>query len=105
MESESPQVRRRPTRAKLPDSQRNSNAVRASVLETALELGFTQNSTVADWIFNNPLSEEPEDTHPEPDNLGKHDTKSEQAPDVPEVCIPFLFHHNPHSMPITVPLM
>lgn len=91
MTSELPPVRRRPTRAKLADPQRNSNVVRASVLETALELGFGQNSTVADWIFNNPLSEEPEDSHPEPDGESKHDTKSEPAPDVMEVCITLLF--------------
>jgi hypothetical protein len=89
MESESLQVRRRPTRAKLGDSQRNSNVVRASVLETALELGFGQNSTVANWIFNNPLSEEAEDLLPEPDSQVKLDTKSEPAPYVTEVCIPF----------------
>lgn len=88
MTSELPQVRRRPTRAKLADSQRNSSVVRASVLETALELGFSQNSTVADWIFNNPLSEEPEHLHTEPDNGSEHDAKSEPAPDImAEVCI------------------
>ncbi|KAH0835697.1 hypothetical protein J3R83DRAFT_9473 [Lanmaoa asiatica] len=97
MASESPQVRRRPTRAKLGDPQRDSNVVRASVLETALELGFSQNSTVADWIFNNPLSEEPEDLHPEPDNQAKHDTKSDPAPDIAEVCIPLLF-------PVLIPI-
>lgn len=89
MASEYLQVHRRPTRAKLGDSQRNSNAVRASVLESALELGFSQNSTVANWIFNNPLSEEAEDLHPEPDNQGKPDANSEPAPYVVEVCIPF----------------
>ncbi|KAF8556672.1 hypothetical protein OG21DRAFT_1482880 [Imleria badia] len=85
MASESPLVRRRPTRNKLADSQRNSSVVRASVLETALELGFGQNSTVANWIFNNPLSEEAEDLHLEPVNL---DTKSEPAPYVPEAMTP-----------------
>ncbi|KAG8215843.1 hypothetical protein J3R82DRAFT_7786 [Butyriboletus roseoflavus] len=83
MASESPQIRR-PSRAKLADSQRNSNVVRASVLETALELGFGQNTTVADWIFNNPLLEEPEEPHPEPDNRTRPDIKSEPAPDVVE---------------------
>ena len=35
--------------------------VRASVLDVALQLGFGgPNSTVADWIFNNPLDEEEE---------------------------------------------
>lgn len=96
MASESPQVRRRPTRNKLADSQRNSNLVRASVLETALELGFGQNSTVADWIFNNPLSEEAEDLYLEPQ--AKLDTKSEPAPYVPEVCLSSFFF-------ATVPLM
>ncbi|KIJ67317.1 hypothetical protein HYDPIDRAFT_25783 [Hydnomerulius pinastri MD-312] len=58
-----PQARRRQ-----PKTNRNSNAVRASVLETALELGITQNSTVANWIFNNPMEEEPEDLEPETEN-------------------------------------
>jgi hypothetical protein len=40
---------------------RDSNMVRASVLDVALQLGFGgPNSTVADWIFNNPLDEEEE---------------------------------------------
>ncbi|KAG1772070.1 hypothetical protein EDD22DRAFT_1020989 [Suillus occidentalis] len=54
-----PQVRRRPTKFRSgvrPDS----NVVRASVFETALELGI-HNSTVANWIFNSPLPEEVEE--------------------------------------------
>ena len=40
---------------------RDSNMVRASVLDAALQLGFGgPNSTVANWIFNNPLEEEEE---------------------------------------------
>lgn len=88
MVSESLQVRRRPTRAKLGDPHRNSNLVRASVLETALELGFGQNSTVANWIFNNPLSEEAEDLLPEPEIQVKLHSELEPAPDVVEVSIP-----------------
>ena len=48
----------------------DSNIVRASVLEAALELGVAHNSTVANWIFNSPLTEESEeldDTPPEPE--------------------------------------
>ena len=41
---------------------RDSNLVRASVLDAALQLGFGgPNSTVANWIFNNPLEEEEEE--------------------------------------------
>ena len=40
---------------------RDSNALRASILDTALELGIGSNSLVTDWMFNNPLMEEPED--------------------------------------------
>ncbi|KAH7920319.1 hypothetical protein BV22DRAFT_1198980 [Leucogyrophana mollusca] len=47
------------------DVNRDSSLVRASVLETALELGVAHNSTVANWIFNNPLAEAPEE-EPEP---------------------------------------
>lgn len=36
---------------------RDSNALRASVLETALQLGIGNNSTVANWMFNNSLEE------------------------------------------------
>jgi len=39
----------------------NSNVVRASVLETALELGIAHNSTFANWMFNTSLPEEPEE--------------------------------------------
>jgi hypothetical protein len=42
-------------------SSRNSNALRASILDTALELGIGTNSLVTDWMFNNPLLEEPDD--------------------------------------------
>lgn len=96
MASEFTHVRRRPTRAKLGDSQRNSNIVRASVLETALELGFSQNSTVANWIFNNPLSEEVEELHLEPENQSNLETKSELVPEVTEVCISNFFILFPH---------
>lgn len=40
---------------------RESNALRASILDTALELGISSNSLVADWMFNNPLTEEIEE--------------------------------------------
>jgi len=36
---------------------RDSNALRASVLDAALQLGIGSNSTVANWMFNNPLEE------------------------------------------------
>ena len=40
---------------------RDSNALRASILDTALELGIGSNSVVTNWMFSNPLMEEPED--------------------------------------------
>ena len=40
---------------------RDSNALRASILDTALELGIGSSSVVTNWMFNNPLMEEPED--------------------------------------------
>lgn len=41
---------------------RDSNMVRASVLDAALELGFGgPNSTVANWMFNSPVLEEEEE--------------------------------------------
>ncbi|KAG2346076.1 hypothetical protein BDR05DRAFT_959649, partial [Suillus weaverae] len=55
-----PQVRRRPTKLSPSGARPDSNVVRASVFETALELGI-HNSTVANWIFNSPLPEEVEE--------------------------------------------
>ncbi|TFK19519.1 hypothetical protein FA15DRAFT_674365 [Coprinopsis marcescibilis] len=40
---------------------RESNALRASVLDAAMELGITNNSVVAAWMFDNTLKEEEED--------------------------------------------
>lgn len=39
---------------------RTSNALRASVLDVALELGIGNNNTVTNWMFNNSLEEEDE---------------------------------------------
>lgn len=44
-----------------PTQSRESNALRASVLDAALELGIGANSTVANWMFNNALEEEDEE--------------------------------------------
>ncbi|KAJ7106497.1 hypothetical protein C8R43DRAFT_209855 [Mycena crocata] len=41
--------------------QRESNALRASVLDAALQLGLGANGTVANWMFNNTLEEEEEE--------------------------------------------
>ncbi|KAL4071914.1 hypothetical protein J3A83DRAFT_4516096 [Scleroderma citrinum] len=54
-------ARRQFTKSRIGSANRDSSAVRASVLQTALELGIAQNSTVANWIFNSPLKEEPEE--------------------------------------------
>ena len=60
----------RPTPAAIPSSpsalldlagSRTSNALRASILDTALELGIGSNSLVADWMFNDPVIEEVEE--------------------------------------------
>ena len=56
-----PIPRQAPLVAKTSSSNRESNALRASVLDVALELGFGQNSTVMNWMFNNSLTEEDED--------------------------------------------
>lgn len=40
---------------------RESNALRASVLNAALELGLASNPLVADWMFDNSLPEEDEE--------------------------------------------
>ncbi|KAJ8597278.1 hypothetical protein M405DRAFT_877041 [Rhizopogon salebrosus TDB-379] len=60
MSNPGPQVRRRPTKFRSM-ARPDSNLVRASVLETAMELGVGHNSTVANWIFNSPLTEESEE--------------------------------------------
>ncbi|KAJ3500379.1 hypothetical protein NLJ89_g9824 [Agrocybe chaxingu] len=46
-------------KAKAPS--RSSNALRASVLEAALELGVGTNPLVSDWMFSNSLKEEDEE--------------------------------------------
>jgi hypothetical protein len=40
---------------------RESRAIRASVLDVALELGLGANGTVANWMLNNSLEEEEEE--------------------------------------------
>ena len=44
----------------LAGSRRDSNALRASIYDTALELGIGSNSLVTNWMFDGPLLEEPE---------------------------------------------
>lgn len=44
-----------------PQLTRESNALRASVLDAALELGLVSNPLVADWMFDNTLPEEDEE--------------------------------------------
>lgn len=39
---------------------RKSNALRASVLDAALQLGLTNDSLVAEWMFSNTVQEEDE---------------------------------------------
>ncbi|KAG6337182.1 hypothetical protein ID866_1896 [Astraeus odoratus] len=68
-------ARRRQTKSRIGSANRDSNAVRASVLQTALELGIAQNPTVANWIFNNPLDEEPEDLFLETTNDKEPETE------------------------------
>ncbi|KAL1703082.1 hypothetical protein EV121DRAFT_281379 [Schizophyllum commune] len=45
---------------------RDSNLVRASILDAALDLGYGSNSTVAKWMFENPLEEEDEESMKSP---------------------------------------
>lgn len=76
MSSPSPQTfRRRQTKRRMGPASRDSNAIRASVLETALELGIAQNPLVANWIFNSPLEEEPEDLEQELSNNAGPETE------------------------------
>ena len=44
-----------------PQVSRESNALRASVLDAALELGLVSNPLVANWMFENSLPEENEE--------------------------------------------
>ncbi|CAK5268641.1 unnamed protein product [Mycena citricolor] len=54
-----------PSKPVEPES-RQSNALRASVLDVALELGFGTNGTISNWMFNNAVDEEVEE-EPEDD--------------------------------------
>lgn len=78
--------RRRQTKRRLGPASRDSNAIRASVLQTALELGIAQNPLVANWIFNSPLEEEPEDLQLESSN------NPEPEPEIVESITPALSH-------------
>ena len=49
-----------PTTTTTQTSNRESNALRASVLDAALLLGVGSNSTVTNWMFNNTTQEEDE---------------------------------------------
>lgn len=49
-----------PTSPTVSTHNRKSNALRASVLDAALQLGIGQNSIVANWMFNDPLEEDDE---------------------------------------------
>jgi hypothetical protein len=49
------------SKAEPSDANRESNALRASVLDAALQLGIGHNSTVTNWMFNNTLEEEDEE--------------------------------------------
>ncbi|KAG2155285.1 uncharacterized protein EDB93DRAFT_1247766 [Suillus bovinus] len=68
-----PQVRRRPTKLRPSGVRPDSSIVRASVFETALELGI-HNSTVANWIFNSPLPEELEELEDIPTEIEAQET-------------------------------
>ena len=46
--------------ARPPPPEKRESVLRASILDTALELGIGTNSTVANWIFN-PVTEGEED--------------------------------------------
>ena len=39
---------------------RESNALRASVMDIAMEIGLGTNGAVTDWVYNNPINEEEE---------------------------------------------
>ncbi|KAG6856006.1 hypothetical protein H0H87_008483 [Tephrocybe sp. NHM501043] len=54
------------TSSSSPTTSRESNALRASVLDAALELGLGNNGTVANWMFNNSLEEEDEEDQRSP---------------------------------------
>ena len=53
-----PQARPRPAHKQVESVSRDSNTLRASVLDAALELGIGSNPLVADWMFNNAVIEE-----------------------------------------------
>ncbi|KAK7032790.1 hypothetical protein R3P38DRAFT_3264791 [Favolaschia claudopus] len=56
-----PLLRPPPAQPQAEPVNRESNALRASVLDAALQLGFGANGTVANWMFNNAVEEEEEE--------------------------------------------
>ncbi|KAJ7183149.1 hypothetical protein C8R46DRAFT_1209317 [Mycena filopes] len=76
-------IPRPPPPAQTEPINRESNALRASVLDAALELGFGANGAVANWMFNNTLEEEDEDVEEDPIGRGPLSaTSDEYAPGV-----------------------
>jgi|SRR6266545_2592487 len=59
-QASSPIPRPPPARKQGESISRDSSALRASVLDAALELGIGSNPLVADWMFNNAVEEEDE---------------------------------------------
>lgn len=56
-----PVPRPQPAHAPSEPPNRESNAIRASVLDAALQLGFGANGGLANWMSNNAVDEEEED--------------------------------------------
>ncbi|KAF7303203.1 hypothetical protein MKEN_01284000 [Mycena kentingensis (nom. inval.)] len=73
-----PTLRPQPAQPSAEPVNRESNALRASVLDAALELGLG-NKTVANWMFNNALDEEEEEPDEEPQSRAPLSPTSEES--------------------------
>ncbi|KAL1742975.1 hypothetical protein HDZ31DRAFT_41994 [Schizophyllum fasciatum] len=60
-DTEKPGDMERPPSTSADAASRDSNLVRASILDAAMDLGFGSNATVAKWMFENQLEEEEEE--------------------------------------------
>ncbi|KAG6899371.1 hypothetical protein C0993_010836 [Termitomyces sp. T159_Od127] len=83
---------------------RESNALRASVLDVALELGIGHNSTVMNWMFNNSLTEEDEEELRSPSLTHESPVTSEESSPGRSPVTPLSSHPQPSFQSIPAKL-
>ncbi|KAG6807508.1 hypothetical protein H0H92_007239, partial [Tricholoma furcatifolium] len=86
-----------------PTNPRESNALRASVLDAALQLGIGNNSTVTNWMFSNSLAEEDEEPLRSPSLTHESTATSEESSPGHFPWTPPAQHHVQPTFPLIPP--